>query len=277
MKYDFGYPTNGMEMPYNTAQFTLIYNAAMVPSPPTSMLDLAAWITANAGKFAYPIPSDANFEAAVLLRHFFGAFCAPYLDFMGSFNAALYAARTPALWTQLNALQPKMWRNATTGSTRPPDSIASVDALFASGQVAFTYTYDPLKAAAMVAAGTWSATTTRSYVFTTGNLQGTIGNVNFVAIPSNAPNVAGALVVANALASPAQMFARAHPETWGTIPAYASLRMQDGWNAAFGEIAAIRSPNTPDITSLAPHALAELDSAYGTQLQADWALRVAHG
>ena len=274
IKYDFGYPTGGYEMPYNAAQFTLVYNNAMVPNPPTSMLALADWISVNPGKFAYPVPSDANFESAVLLRHFFGAFCSPYLDFMGAFNEALYTARTPALWAKLNELQPKMWRNATTGKTQPPANLAALDALFAAGQVAFTFTYDPLKAAAMVAAGTWNATTTRSYVFTTGNLQGTIGNINFVAIPSNAPNVAGALVLANAVASPAQMFARAHPETWGTFPAYAPLRMDDGWNAAFGEISAVRSPNTPDFSTLTQHALAELDSAYNTRLEADWAARV---
>lgn len=274
IKYDFGYQTSGYEMPYNAAQFTLIYNNALVPSPPTSMIDLAIWIQSNPGKFAYPVPSDANFESSVLLRHFFGAFCAPYLDFMGTFNEALYTARTPALWAKLNQLQPYMWRNATTFKTQPPANIAALDALFASGQVAFTFTYDPLKAAAMVAAGTWNASTTRSYVFTSGNLQGTIGNINFVAIPSNAPNVAGALVVANALASPAQMFARAHPEVWGTVPAFAPLRMDDGWNAAFGEIAAFKSANTPDMSTLAQHALAELDAAYAPRLEADWATYV---
>ena len=274
IKYDFGYPTGGYEMPYNAAQFTLIYNNAMVGTPPSSMLALMDWINANPGKFAYPVPSDANFESAVLLRHFFGAICSPYQDFMGAFKEALYTARTPALWTKLNELQPKMWRNATTGKVQPPANLAALDALFAAGQVAFTFTYDPLKAAAMVAAGTWSAATTRSYVFTTGNLQGTIGNINFVAVPSNAPNVAGALVVANTLASPAQMFARAHPETWGTFPAYAPLRMDDGWNAAFGEIAAVRSLNTPDFATLTQHALAELDSAYNTRLEADWAAKV---
>ena len=274
IKYDFGYPTNGYEMPYNAAQFTLIYNKAMVPSPPTSMIDLAAWIKLNPGKFAYPVPSDANYESSALLRHFFGAFCPPYQDFMGTFNEGLYTSRTAALWAKLNELQPMMWRNATTGKTQPPASIAALDALFASGQVAFTFTYDPFKAAAMVAAGTWNASTTRSYVFTTGNLQGTIGNINFVAIPTNAPNLAGALVVANALASPAQMFARAHPEVWGTMPAYASLRMDDGWNAAFGEIAAFKSVNTPDFSTLTQHVLGELDAAYAPRLEADWALRV---
>ena len=275
IRTDFGYPTGGYEMPYNMVQFTMIYNTAMVgTTPPASVLELVAWIKANPGKFAYPVPTeDGAFDSAALLRHFFGAFCAPYSDFLGPFNAALYAARTPALWAALNDLHPYLWVNATTGH---PPAAGDMDALFASGQIAFTFSYDPLHAFAPVAAGVWNASTTRSYVFTGGNLQGTIANTNFVAIPRNAPNLAGALVAANAIASPGQVFARAHPDVWGTFPAMAASRMDAGWTAAFGEIEAIRSAVTPDFATLAAHQLGELDPAYGQQLEADWARLVTH-
>jgi putative spermidine/putrescine transport system substrate-binding protein len=298
IKYDFGHPTLGYdahsdsartqrsharpdfyavilrryEMPYNKAQFTLIYNAALVGNtPPASVLELVAWIKAHPGKFAYPDPSK-SFEASALLRHFFGAFCPPYADFEGDFNEALYTARTTSqgLWTQLNDLQPYLWVNATTGKVSPP-AAGQLDDLFANGSLAFTYSYDPLRAASAVAAGLWNASTTRSYVFTGGNLGGTVANINFVAIPINAPNLAGALVAANALAAPAQQFARAHADVWGTFPAFAPSRMPEGWVAAFGEIAAVRSDNTPDFGSLAAHQLGELDADYGTRLERDWA------
>ena len=279
LKYDFGYPTAGYEMPYNVAQFTLIYNAEVVgATPPASMLELIAWIKAHPRKFAYPVPSeDTAFESAALLRHFFGALCPPYSSFFGAFDEAKYRACTngtsPSFWDQLNDLQTYLWVNSTTGH---PPKAGEMDDLFGSGQLAFTFSYDPFKAATAVAKGTWNASTTRSYVFTAGNLIGTIANTNFVAIPKNAPNLAAALVAANAIASPAQMFARAHADVWGTFPAYTPGRVSEGWEAAFEEIEAVRSINTPQFDMLAPHALGELDAAYGARLEADWARFVAH-
>jgi putative spermidine/putrescine transport system substrate-binding protein len=282
LKYDFGYPTAGYEMPYNVAQFTLIYNAAMVGNtPPASLIDLIAWIKAHPGKFAYPVPSESSaFESAALLRHFLGALCPPYSSFFGAFDEAKYMACTngtahPTFWEQLNDLHGSLWVNPATNRTTPP-AAGAMDDLFASGQIAFTFSYDPFRAASAVADGTWNATTTRSYVFTAGNLIGTIANTNFVAIPKNAPNLAAALVTANAIASPAQMFARAHANVWGTFPAYTPGRIDEGWEAAFEEIDAVRSVNTPQFDTLAAHALGELDAAYGARLEADWARFVAH-
>ena len=71
--YDFGYPTDGYEMPYNTAQVVFIYNRAHIPEPaqpPMTIPDLQAWIQSNPGKFKYSAP-PTHFTGSMIVRHFF--------------------------------------------------------------------------------------------------------------------------------------------------------------------------------------------------------------
>jgi len=56
---------------------------------------------------------------------------------------------------------------------------------------------------------------TRTYVFENG----TLNNTHYVAIPSNAPNKAGAQVVANFLESPEAQIAKQDPGGWGDLTA----------------------------------------------------------
>ena len=59
IKYDFGYPTDGYEMPYNSAQVVFIYNKAHIAeptTPPMTIPELIDWIKANPGKFKYSQP-----------------------------------------------------------------------------------------------------------------------------------------------------------------------------------------------------------------------------
>ncbi|MFW5811925.1 MAG: ABC transporter substrate-binding protein, partial [Alkalispirochaetaceae bacterium] len=55
---DFGYPVNGYESPYGTAQVVMVYDSARLSEPPASVGELLQWIRANPGRFAYPAPPD---------------------------------------------------------------------------------------------------------------------------------------------------------------------------------------------------------------------------
>eukprot|EP01050_Picozoa_sp_SAG11_P018644 SAG11_NODE_2853_length_2904_cov_4.246971_1_plen_303_part_00 len=57
--YDFGYPTEGYEMPYNSAQVVFIYNTAHIAppaTPPMTIPALVTWIQSNPGMFKYSQP-----------------------------------------------------------------------------------------------------------------------------------------------------------------------------------------------------------------------------
>ncbi|MCK5008800.1 MAG: ABC transporter substrate-binding protein, partial [Spirochaetales bacterium] len=66
---DFGFPVEGYESPYGSAQVVMVYDSARVPEPPRKIEDLLDWIRANPGKFTYPAIPD--FTGSVFVRHLF--------------------------------------------------------------------------------------------------------------------------------------------------------------------------------------------------------------
>ena len=167
---DFGVPTLGYEMPYNAAQIALVYNPSMVPVPPTTFAQLLAWISANPGKFAWPIPTEnSDYTAAALMRMMFAQFC-PYSAYAVSpalaaplLSSSAYTTCTAAMWANFTALSTKLYGyNAVSNTVHPPASMSVVDSLFANGTVAFSWSYDPLFAAEKVASGDWAAANVKS-------------------------------------------------------------------------------------------------------------------
>ncbi len=63
---DFGTPVEGCEAPWHKAQFTLVYDAAKVDDPPTTMPEVLEWARAHPGRFTYPAPPD--FTGSVFVR-----------------------------------------------------------------------------------------------------------------------------------------------------------------------------------------------------------------
>ena len=102
-----------------------------------------------------------------------------YQDLLGPFSQAKYDSATPALWSLLNDLKPDLWRQGSTY----PQSIDSLDQLYANGEVAWDMTYGPTETVPFVQKGTWPSTT-REFVF---QPSGMIGDVSYVAIPYNSP------------------------------------------------------------------------------------------
>ncbi len=103
-------------------------------------------------------------------------------------------ARQPTpLWAKLNDAAPTLWRGGETY----PQSQADVEKLFADGEISAFFTYGPGSVGPTVEDGVFPGTT-REAVLDSGN----ISNVSFVAVPANAGDQAGALVLANVLQDP---------------------------------------------------------------------------
>lgn len=253
---DFGYPVNGYESPYGTAQVVMIYDSARVSEPPSSVGELIQWIRANPGRFTYPAPPD--FTGSAFVRHIFYYAAGGYEDLLGEFDQEVYDQVAPRAWEILNELEPFLWREGETY----PETSAQLQQLYANGEVYFDVAYNPNAPANLVAQGRYPEST-RSFVFD----EGTIGNTHYVAIAYNSPNKAAAMVLANLLLSPEVQLEKARPEVWGDPPVVDLTRLPADWRALFDEL-----PSPPQIVPPEVRAQRKLP-----ELQAEWLEAIERG
>ena len=253
---DFGEPVNGLESPWGHAQFVMEYNTEFVSEAPTTFEALAEWVSANPGLFTYPAIPD--FTGSVFVRHVFYWAAGGPDEFLGEFDQAVFDKYAPIVWDYLNELEPNLWRGGDTY----PESAAMAD-LLANQEIHFNMTYDPSRASTNIAAGTYPESI-RTFVFDTG----TLSNNNYVTVPFNSANPAGAMVVANYMVSPEFSLIMADPDRWGwLIPTDPST-----WSAedqatleSFGTGVATLSPAV-----LTAHALPEPSGNWVTEMEAGW-------
>lgn len=260
---DFGVPVDGCEVPWNTVQFAFAHDSATVAQPPSDMAGLIAWIKANPGRFTYPAPPD--FTGSAFLRHVFIHAAGGPDSLLGPFDQAKFDETAAKTWAILNEIEPFLWREGATY----PTTVTQLNELFANGEVAFTFNYDPAQFGLAVDAGTY-ADTTRSF----GLTDGTIGNTNYTLIPFNSPNKAAAMVVQNLLLSGEAQLEKADPSVWGAAPAIEITRtspeVQDGF-------AAIKAhPSVVPAADLAKAALPELQADWLTAIEKGWAENVGN-
>lgn len=252
---DFGSAIEGLEAPWQRAHFVMAYDTARVPAPPRTLDQLRDWIKAHPGRFTYIAPPD--FTGSVFIRHLLLHFGAYTPKFQTGFDEQLYAQAAARAIEYLNDINPYLWRKGETY----PASQREADRLFANNEIDFTMNYGPSFASERIARGEYPPTT-RTFVFD----QGTIGNYSYLAIPYNASNIAGALVVINHLMSPEHAIEQAR--TLGSLfPAALELLSPEQKNA----VAALpRDPATLSIAELSAHQLAEPDAQYLERLEKDW-------
>ena len=254
---DFGTPVDGCEAPWHKAQFTLVYDAARVADPPTSLAGVLAWARAHPGRFTYPAPPD--FTGSVFVRQVLYSTAGGYERVPAQFDPAAYDELTPALWDELSDLAPSLWRE---GRTYPRDGVA-LDRLYAEGQVDLTMTYGPATLTQLVADGTFPETTRVLSLE-----EGTVGNASFLAIPASAGDAEGAMVVADLALSPEQQAAKADPDVWGQFSVLDPERLDAAHRAVFERLPA--SDVVPPYDVLSRNANPELSSAWVPELDDGW-------
>jgi putative spermidine/putrescine transport system substrate-binding protein len=244
---DFGTLIEGYEAPYQKAQFVLAYDTARVAEPPRTFEQLRAWIKAHPGRFSYPAPPD--FTGSVFIRHLLMHFGGGAAAFQNGFDEALYQRAAAAALAYLNELKPYLWRRGETYPSSPKEA----DRLFANHELDFTMSYSPSFASERVARGEYPPTT-RTFVFASG----TIGNYSFLAIPFNASNPPGALVVINHLMSPSHALEQSR--ILGSLFPLRLDRLSPDERAAVAALP--RGVATLPLSELAAHQLPEPDAAY---------------
>ena len=258
---DFGTPVEGCEVPWSRAQVAVGYNTEKIKNPPRTIEALIKWVKANPGRFAYPAPPD--FTGSVFVRHIFYYAAGGVDRLLGPFNQRVYDEVAAKTWDILNDIKPYLWRR---GSTYPQGS-AALTQLFANQEVDFTITYDPASVGANVTNGTFPESTS-TYAFD----DGTIGNVNFVAIPTNSPNKAAAVVLANFLISPEAQFEKGKPDVWGATTALDPTKLSSAWALRFESLP--RHPSVVSVEDLSQRSLPELSSDWLKAIEKDWASNV---
>lgn len=254
---DFGYPVDGYEAPWGSAQLVLEYDAARTPHPPRSAQELLEWVHRNPGRFTYPQPPD--FTGSAFVRQLFYALTGGHEQYGGAFDQAVFDAKAPALWDALRGMAPDLWQ----GGRAYPHDAATQDALFARGEVDFSISYHPAHAQANIREGVYPPTV-RTTVFRDGSIR----NTHFVAVPYNAPNKAGALVVAEFLLSPEAQLSKLDPANWGDFPVLDIARLSAAMQARFKTVDLGGATLSP--AELGAVAVPEVPAAWLEAIERGW-------
>lgn len=256
---DFTLPTEGFESPWAMAQLVFEHDTEQVPNIPRTLAELKDWILANPGRFTYPQPPD-YLGTTFLKQVLYGVMVDPTL-LQSPVDEAAYDAQVAPLWAWLDRVHPALWRKAKAFPQNEP----ALGQLLADGEIQISFSFNPGRASAEIAAGTLPGTV-RSFVLKGG----TIGNASFVAIPFNAAHQAGAKVIANLLLDPEVQARAQDPAVLGfqTVLNISALTETD--RARFEALDL--GPATLSPADLGP-VLLEPHASWMTRIAQDWTAR----
>jgi putative spermidine/putrescine transport system substrate-binding protein len=268
---DFGVSVDDQESPWSSAQLQLVHDPARTPEAelPRSYAAFKNWACAHPGRATYIAPGPGGFVGTRFVK---GALYELTGGAAGwaTFDQARWDRESPKLWRYLNELEPCLWRK---GATYPRDENA-LHRLFANSEVDFSLTQATAGPGALIAAGTIPRAS-RTFVFD-ANM---IGDYNYVAIPTNAPNPAAALVLADLILEPALQAAQARPESgfglgFGIDPSRVTdPRQRD----LLRQSEASRGPAATPVADLRRALAPDADPTYQDLLEREWRTRVLRG
>lgn len=259
---DFGLPVDCDESPLGTAQFQFVYDAARMDADelPRSYAELAEWVRDNPRRFTYIAPPA--FTGTRFVKQALYELTGGHEQWAGEFDEARYDAEATALWRYLADLEPHLWRE---GQTYPPET-ADLDRLFANREVDITFVQSPAGVEGLIDTGQLP-NTARPFLFETG----TIADSHFLAIPVNASNPEGAMVLANLVLEPELQAAKLDPANgWGDGVIIDPDRLEGGERAAIDEVVERLGEAALSPAQLQERALPEVVPEYTTRLEEDW-------
>lgn len=257
IKSDFGTPVENMESPWGSSQLVMIYDSAKIPQPPKTVGDLLTWIKKNPGRFTYPAPPD--FTGSAFLRHVFYYESESSQMWQKPYTKADLHKNAEKTFTTLKNIKDSLWRGGATY----PESPVKMDTLFADNEIDFSFSYQQGSASQNIKDGIFKDTV-RTYIFD----EGTISNTHFVAIPYNAEDKSGAMVVAHFLLSPEAQFEKAKSDVWGDFPVIAHDHLPPEWQKKFQNLS--KGIATLTDQELQAHQLPEPPSEVLIYLEKGW-------
>ena len=259
---DFEQELNGFESPWGRVQFALIYDSVRTPEPPRTVEALGRWIEAHPGRFTH----DQSFTGITFLKVLMYATAGGVERFTGGFEESAYEAGRDSVLAWIEGRRDHFWRAGRVY----PSGVADLHRLFANGEIDFSMSNNQNEAVTKARQGVLPASA-RPLVMR----DGTIANAHYVAIPFNAPNPAGAMVVADLLLSQEAQLEKLRPEVWGDGTVLDLEGLPTAWRARFAEIE--EAPGMVPQDTLSRYARPEVAPEYHERLQADWRERIRGG
>lgn len=255
IKYDFEQPIDGYECPWGSVQLSLIYNSEKVKNPPETFEELRAWIKANPNRFTY----DQSFAGVTFMKSLLYSLGGGVQVFQGTFDTTLYREKTQLLWAYLNDIKPFLWRKGEVY----PENVAKLHLLFSNGEIDFTMSNNDAEVDNKILLGVLPKSA-RGLAMKNG----TIANSHYQAIPFNAANKAGAMVLCNFLISPEAQYEKAKPDVWadGTVLKVSAL--PNAWQEKFASIPNRVAALPRD--SIRQYAKPEIRPEYHERILEDW-------
>ncbi len=217
---DFQQPVDDMECPWSIGQFALVYDSAQKSVPPRNLAALEAYVREHPGTFT--ISND--FSGMTLLKSLLAELSGSPDGLDGPFEDEKYERLSGQLWEYINRNKKYFWKE---GSTFPKEH-TKMDQMFASGELSLTYGFGEGGIEEKVREGLFPEST-RAYAWDNG----TILNANYLGIPYNAGNKAGAMQVINFLISPAAQFQKSHADGMNSNTVLEIDRLTDEWQDKF--------------------------------------------
>lgn len=247
LRMDTGVVIDGYEGLWGRAQLIMAYDSALISEPPRSYGELLTWARENPGFFTYPNPVD-DFAGAAFIR-------SAYYELTGLTDEELTREMSRDEFLELSqpvidyflALQPHLWRQGKAY----PASQAQLDDFFRNGETAFSMGFEVGKVLGLIQQGVFPETI-ETFVFDSGS----IGNSHYLAIPFNAREKAGALLVIDFLQSPEAQLEKYKPEVWGDMPAIDPTRLSELQRQELKVIEA--QPGMPSLEILSQYRLPEM-------------------
>ena len=256
---DFTVPVDGYESPWRLAKFIFAYDTARADTPPATMAEFVGWAEANPGRMTHPTPQ--NFMGATFLKQALVELAPDSSVLQQPATDDTFAETTAPLWDWYDALRPNLWQGGRTF----PENESVQQRMLNDGQVDIAMYFDPAAPAAAIAQGLLPDSV-RVFVPEAGS----IGNISFVAIPYNAANREGAMVVANFLLDPATQAEMQNIEVLGSFSVLDPSTLSPEEAALFDALPS--SPALPRLEDLGP-TLLEPHPTWMTRLTAEWARR----
>lgn len=199
---DFGVETNASEMPWSGQQYVCAVNTDRVKGgdAPNTFDDMTAYLKDNPGKFTYVKPphfiGNTFVQAAIYAHNPDDNGAEPFQQSIDEIGAAELARLITPGMEYLKSLEPHLL-GAQGGNARYPEDPKTLEGLFLNGEIDFACRFGLYSVATGLRDGTYPEGA-EQFVFPKDNM---IKNKNYLVIPSNAPNPAAAMVMANYMAS----------------------------------------------------------------------------
>jgi putative thiamine transport system substrate-binding protein len=256
---DFTVPVDGMEAPWRRAQIVFVYDGKRVREPPRSVSDLLAWARKNPGRLTHP--SVRNFLGATFLKQALYELAPDPAVLQRPATDANFTAVTAPMWAWYDELRPLLWRQGN----QFPDNGPAQRQLLNDGEIDMMVSFNPAEAAVAIGAGLLPDSV-RTFVFA----RGTIGNTSFVAIPYNAANKEGAMVVADFLLDPATQAHAQDIRQMGNFSVLDFAKLTAAERRRFADLP--RSPALPTNADLGT-TLLEPHPSWMTRIATEWERR----